>query len=116
NPAVSTTIETDYGPGGGGEAYANYDQVVKSIYTHAWLPPDDTANDDAITKVTVTIQNDGKVLSARIFRPSGETRVDGSVQRTLDRVSFIAPFPEGAKDKQRTYKINFNLRAKRLLG
>jgi hypothetical protein len=40
--------------------------------------------------------------------------VDKSVQRTLDRVTFIAPFPEGAKDKQRTYTINFNLKAKRL--
>jgi TonB family protein len=112
----STTIETNYGQGPGGEAYANYAQVVKSIYEHAWTPPDDTASDDAITKVTVTIRNDGTVVSAQILKDSGEVSVDKSVQRTLDRVTFIAPFPEGARDKQRTYKINFNLKAKRLLG
>ena len=69
-----------------------------------------------ITKATVTIASDGTVLSARILKPSGDASVDRSVQRTLDRVTFIAPFPEGAKDKQRTYTINFNLKAKRLSG
>ena len=104
-------------PGEGvGEAYASYASAVRSIYEAAWIPPDDTANDNAITKVTVIIEYTGKVLSASIVKASGETSVDRSVQRTLDRVRFIRPFPEGAKDKQRTYVINFNLRAKRALG
>ena len=110
-----TTIEA-FGPGGGDEVYAPYDQAVRSIYWHAWMPPEDTASDAAITKATVTIASDGSVLSARILKPSGDASVDRSVQRTLDRVTFIAPFPEGAKDKQRTYTINFNLKAKRLSG
>ena len=111
----STSIEMPNG-NSHGEAYASYAQVVKSIYEHAWLVPDDTASDDAITKATVTISNDGTVVSARIVGPSGDSVVDKSVQRTLDRVTFIAPFPDGAKEKQRTYTINFNLKAKRLLG
>src|SRR5258707_394068 len=69
----ATTIDTNYGPRGGGEAYANYAQVVKSIYERAWVAPDDTANDDAITKVTVTIANNGTVISARILRASGDS-------------------------------------------
>lgn len=110
----STSIEE---PGtGGGEAYANYGQVVKSIYEHAWLPPDDAANEEAITKVTVTIASQGTVMSSHILRGSGDGGVDSSVQRTLSRVTYIAPFPEGSKDKQRTYIINFNLKAKRLMG
>lgn len=116
NLSSAASIDTNYGPGGGGPAYANYAQLVKSIYESAWLPPDDTANDDAITKVTVTIASDGTVVSARILRACGEAKVDSSVQRTLDRVRTIAPFPEGAKEKQRTYTINFNLKAKRALG
>ena len=114
--APSTEIDTNYGPGGGGEAYANYGQVVKSIYEHEWIPPDDTSIDDAVTKATVTIASDGTVLSARIVKPSPDSSVDRSVQRTLDHVTFIAPFPKGAKEKQRTYTINFNLKAKRLSG
>jgi TonB family protein len=114
---VSPAVTYDNpGPGGGGEAYASYAQVVQSIYWHAWTAPEDTASDEAVTKVTVTIESDGTVLSAHIIKPSGDASVDRSVQRALDRVTFIAPFPEGAKDKQRTYTINFNLKAKRLSG
>src|SRR5262249_51939894 len=47
-------------PGEGvGEAYASYASAVRSIYEAAWIPPDDTANDNAITKVTVTIEYTG---------------------------------------------------------
>jgi len=107
------TIEA-YGPGGSGEAYAGYDQVVQSIYWHDWTPPENTASDEAVTKATVIIASDGTVLSARIITPSGDSSVDKSVQRTLERVTFIKPVPEGAKDKQRTYTIRFDLKAKRL--
>ena len=108
----ATTIE-DSGPGGGGPSYANYAAFVMTAYKNAWEPPEDTASDDAVAKVSVTIARDGNVLSAEITRPSGDSYVDRSVERTLQRVKFIAPFPEGAKDKQRTYIINFNLKMKR---
>jgi TonB family protein len=109
----STTVDM---PGNSSTAYANYASVVKSIYEQAWTPPDDTASDDANTKVSVTIASDGTVVSARILAPSGDAGVDASIQRTLDRVTFIRPFPEGVKEKERTYIINFNLKAKRMLG
>jgi len=111
----ATSIE-DYGRGGGGPAYAEYSQYVKMLYENAWQAPNDTATDDAITQVRVTINSDGNVSSAHITRGSGDAQVDRSVQRTLDRVTFIRPFPDGAKDKQRTYIINFNLKAKRGLA
>ena len=113
NAASATTVEM---PGTGSVSYANYASAVKSIYEQAWMPPDDTASDDANTRVTVTIGRDGTVISSRILNPSGDSRVDSSVRRTLDRVTFVAPFPDGAKEKERTFIINFNLKAKRLLG
>ena len=103
-------------PGNSSAAYANYASVVKSVYEQAWVPPDNAQNDDANVKVTVTIASDGTVISARVLTPSGDAGVDASVQHTLDRVTFIAAFPEGATEKERTYTINFNLKAKRLLG
>jgi len=113
NASSATTVEM---PGTGSVSYANYASVVKSVYERAWTPPDDSSSDDAIIKVSVTIGNDGTVISSRILDASGDARVDGSVQRTLDRVNFVAPFPDGAKEKQRTFIINFNLKAKRMLG
>ena len=106
----------DYGPGGGGPAAMNYATYVKQIYEAAWIAPDDAERDDAITKVTVTISRDGSVVLARIIRASGDALVDASVRRTLDRVKHIAPFPEGSRDQERIYTINFNLRAKRATG
>jgi TonB family C-terminal domain len=113
----STRIETTSGTsgfGGGGEAYASYETAVRSIYEASWIAPDNTASDDVTAKITVTIANDGTVISSRITTPSGDAQTDASIQRTLDRVKFIAPFPPGAKDTQRTYIIPFNLKTKRL--
>ncbi|MDD5138856.1 MAG: TonB family protein [Verrucomicrobiales bacterium] len=109
----STTIDM---PGNSSAAAANYAQVVKSVYEQAWTPPDDTASDDANIKVRVTIASDGTVISARVIAPSGDASVDKSVRSTLERVQFIAPFPSGTSDKERSYIINFNLKSKRLLG
>lgn len=114
--APSTGVEAEYGPGGGGEAYASYDEAVRSIYWHAWVPPEDTASNRAVGKASVVIARDGHVVSARLIVPCGDSSVDRSIERTLERVTFIAPFPEGAKDKERTYTIRFDLSAKRLNG
>jgi len=111
----STSVEMP-GPGGGGEAYASYDEIVRSMYWHAWVAPEDTASDTAVVRATVIISRDGTVISARITAFSGDANVDKSVQRALERVTFVAPFPQGAKDQQRTYPIKFDLRAKRLNG
>ena len=113
NLSSSTTIDM---PGDSTVAAQNYAQTVKSVYERAWTPPDETASDDAIIKVRVTIASDGTVISAQVVEPSGDASVDVSVRNTLDRVQFIAPFPSGSADKERTYIINFNLKAKRLNG
>jgi TonB family protein len=112
NLSSGTTIDM---PGNSSVAYANYASIVKSKYTQAWTPPDDTTSDDANVKVSITIANDGTVISAHIIGTSGDAGVDDSVQKTLDRVQQIAPFPDGATEKERTYIINFNLKAKRML-
>jgi TonB family protein len=109
----ATSVEM---PGNGSVSYASYASAVKSIYERAWTSPEDTSIDDANTKVSVTIARDGTVVSSHIIDRSGDASVDASVQRTLDRVTFVAPFPDGAKEKERTFIINFNLKAKRMLG
>lgn len=97
-------------------SYANYASVVKKVYDDAWTPPDTMTSEDVTTKVSVTIGRDGHVISSRIINRSGESSVDSSVQRALDRVDFVAPFPEGATETQRTFIINFNPQAKKLSG
>ncbi|HEY5233933.1 MAG TPA: TonB family protein [Verrucomicrobiae bacterium] len=98
-------------PGESSVAYANYASVVKSVYDRAWTLPDTIAKDENIT-VSVTIANDGTVISSSIVTPSGDAPADASVQRVLDRVKFVAAFPDGATDKERTYTIIFNPQVK----
>jgi TonB family protein len=112
NLKPGTTIDM---PGNSSVAYADYGQVVKSIYDQAWTPPANIANDNENVIVNVTIASDGAVISARIVTPSGDANVDASVQHTLERVKFIAPFPNGAAEKERPYTINFNPKVKRML-
>ncbi len=111
----STSIEFK-GPGGGGVPYANWLQAVKTDYTLAWELPQGIADDDATVAVTVTIARDGSVVSSRITRPSRNGAVDESVRATLARVRKTAPLPRTATEDQRTVTINFNVRAKKLLG
>jgi len=113
NASTATTVEM---PGSSSVSYANYASVVKSVYERAWTAPDSAASDSANVRVSVTIRSDGTVETSSVLTPSGDSSVDASVQRTLDRVSFVAPFPDGATEKERTFIINFNLKAKRMFG
>ncbi len=104
-------------PGAGGEGFVNYGQYVIAVYQNAWLTPNDLADDSLIVQVTVTIARDGTVLRASVTRKAGVTALDKSVQRALDRVQSIGrPFPEGIRDAQRTFQLDFNLKAKRQIG
>jgi TonB family protein len=87
---------------------------VRRIYTEAWRIPDDVTDDEAIIKVSVTIARTGHVISSRILQSSGSRLVDKSIQATLDRVTFVRPFPDGSKDSQNTFNITFSLKAKKL--
>lgn len=115
----STSIEAIGPPGGGGGAgFANYDQIVKKIYSDAWIEPDDVTDELATVRVQVTIRRDGKVDRAgtRVLKRSGNASLDRSVQATLARVETLPPFPAGARDESRSYTINFNLRSMRSDG
>ncbi len=89
---------------------------MKKRYDEAWIAPDDTATDDAVARASITIARDGDVVSARIIQPSGDAQVDRSVRAALDRVTMLLLFPDGSRDKERTYIIRFNLKAKRGFG
>jgi colicin import membrane protein len=103
-------------PGPGGAAYANYGQIVKSIYYRAWVTPNGVSDDVPSAKVKITIARDGSIISARIISESGSAAVDRSVRDALNRVPSLPAFPEGAPDDQRTFIIDFNLQAARTLG
>ncbi len=107
--SLSSSTRIDM-PGTGAAAMANYATVVQSIYERAVVPnlPAEIGHNDEHTKVRVTIARDGTVISSTIISPSGDSAWDNAVQRTLDQVTFVAPFPDGATEDQRSYTIDFN--------
>jgi TonB family protein len=104
-----------FGPGG--ETYANYGLYLLSIYDWAWQTPEEISDESGTVKVKVVIARDGKVISSEILAKSGLAALDKSVRAALGRVDNIGkPFPEGAKEDQRVFIINFNLKARHRLG
>ena len=98
--------------GANAAAFTSYANFVVGVYRRTWEPliPSGLAR-SRIAKVSVTIRRDGRVLSARIIRKTGDAALDRSVQRALDRVKTIGKsFPSGSKDSQRTFTLDFTPR------
>ena len=111
----ATVIEMSEG-GGSGVSYANFLDSLKKIYSDAWIVPDGVTDDEATAKASVTIARDGRVVSWKIIRSSGNSLADASVEMALRRVTIAVPLPDSSKEDQRTVTIFFNVKAKRGLG
>jgi protein TonB len=102
-------------PGDSTVAQANYASIVKSVYDRAWgTLPDNITGENENVKVSITIASNGTVINARIITSSGDAALDASVQRTLERVTFVAPFLKGMTEKEWTHTISFNPETKRM--
>ena len=98
--------------GANAAAFTSYANFVVGVYRRTWEPliPSGLAR-SRIAKVSVTIRRDGRVLSAKIIRKTGDAALDRSVQRALDHVKTIGKsFPSGSKDSQRTFTLDFTPR------
>lgn len=110
----STVVEA-VGPGG--EAFVNYGSLVRDVYDRAWNVTPDLTDDDSSATARVTIRRDGTVSNATLNRPSANASLNKSVRRALDAVREIGkPFPEGARESERTFNIEFNLKTRRAVG
>ena len=91
-------------------ASANYESLIRRKYMDATVHPG-ALNGDPIVQVRLVIARNGRILSARVTGKSGVASWDRSVQKALDRVKFIKPFPESMKGSQQTFNLNFNSRS-----
>lgn len=102
-------------PGPGGEAFVNYGEFIWSMYYQAWQTPEERPGVRPV-RTEIVVNRDGNVISANIIGKSGDPAMDKSVRQALDRVRKFPPFPEGAKDATRTFRITFTLKGKHQLG
>ncbi len=109
-------INIDAGGGPNAVAFLEYGQMMVQVYERSWLLPG-TLNDSlAVVSVTVTVARSGRVLDWQVRRPSGNSAIDKSVRETLQKVIQFEPFPASFREGQRTFNIDFNLKAKRTTG
>ncbi len=95
--------------GANAAAFTSYAQYVVSVYRRTWEPllPKSLAK-SRVAVVSVTVDRSGRVISAHIVRKTGNTELDRSVQRALDRVKTIGKaFPSGSKESKRTFTLDF---------
>ena len=91
-------------------AAANYESLIRKKYMDATFHPG-AINRDPVVKVRLVIARSGNVLSAQIINNSGVTSWDRAVQKSLDRVKHIAPFPKSISGSKKTFTLNFNSRS-----
>ncbi|NBU10949.1 MAG: TonB family protein [Proteobacteria bacterium] len=109
-------IHIDAGGGPNALAFLDYGQMMVRIYEQAWLVPPSLSDSLSVVSVTVTVARNGRVLEWHLAKPSGNSAVDKSVRETLQKVIQFDPFPASFRESQRTFNIDFNLKAKRTTG
>ena len=94
--------------------YLMYTLDTKRAYSKLWtLGTNSVVTTEPLqVKTKVTIARNGTVESAEIVKSSGNPGFDQSVQQTLDRVKSVQPFGADARDEQRTFVIDFELKPK----
>lgn len=112
----SVQISDLRGPGGGGIPVAGFNQALISAYMRAWLVPADVAKLNVKVVAVITLRRDGTVISSRIERASGNSDLNESVREALNKVSYVAPFPDNVKDTQKTFWLEFDPRARAMMG
>lgn len=94
---------------------SSYPQSPQRVFDQAWQAGtiSRTSPAGALVKARVVVAKDGEVLSSAIIQASGNLEVDQSVQRILDSVKNVGPFPVGVTDKRKTFIISFSAKPKR---
>jgi TonB family protein len=116
NNNLNPGANVDLRPGDGGEGASNYRDAVYTIYYNAWVQPTSLTDGNVKVLASVTISRDGLVKAHHITKSSGNPVMDKSVQNALDGVNFIAPFPAGSRDPERTFILEFKPETKGGMG
>lgn len=114
--SAPVNVQVDAGGGPNALAFLDYGQNMVRLYEQMWITPPNLSEANAVVSVTVTVGRDGRVLSWRLNRPTGNAAIDKSVRETLEKVRQFEPFPANFRESQRTFNIDFNLKAKRSSG
>jgi TonB family protein len=101
-------------PGPGGAAYVNYGSLVGETYKRAVYATQPQSDDDAEAVIKVLIGRSGDVRSSQWVRRTGNSLLDKAVDRAMNSVRSLPPFPSESKDSERTFNIRIAFEAKKV--
>ncbi len=84
------------------------DMVRQAMY-RAWNQPTDIGIAGLVTRVELTFNPDGTIVSSRIISSSGNKVMDASVQHAVDSVRRVANLPSGYLSSHRRIPVAFEL-------
>jgi outer membrane biosynthesis protein TonB len=113
---AARTIVDVPGISGGGEVFAAYRDAVRRYYYQAWIQPETGGDKSALPEARIEVARDGSIIRAELVSPSGERLLDKSVERALQLVTRLPPFPASSHDEQRVFRIQFSLELKQATG
>ena len=98
--------------GGGSEAPPRdyFDQIVATLHA-SWRPPTAADAPDGIaTRIDLTIDRSGNMLSGRVIGPSGNSAMDASVRALLSSHLRFPPFPPSVRSSTLQVQVTLRLR------
>jgi TolA protein len=100
------------GTGGGGMANLRFSQYYQSIYAkvyQAWTLPEYVIEKEGSREaiVAITVQRDGKILSAIFEKTSGNQQFDASVMNAIKKANPLPPLPDDFRESVLEIGIRF---------
>lgn len=106
------TVAEVVGPGGA--AYVNYASLIIEKYRAAVYASHPQSDTDAEAMIRVVIARDGTVRSSQWVRRTGNSVLNGAVERAMKTVRSLPEFPREAKDSERTFNITIAFEARKV--
>jgi TonB family protein len=100
--------------GPGGQAYANYGGLIGEIYKRAVYATQPQSDSDAEAVIKVVVGRSGEVRNSQWVRRTANPVLDKAVDRAMNSVRSLPPFPPESKDSERSFVITLAFQAKKV--
>jgi len=97
------------GPSTRTQSGANYGALVQKKVQEKWNPVLSNKYNGRVVEVKLVIARSGHIISKKVVESSGDLTVDAAARKTLDRLRFIARFPQSEKEDTLTYTISLKV-------
>ncbi len=82
---------------------------VRAAFYEVWIQPSRAEAGGVTAEAIIVLGTEGRVISGRLARPSGNAVLDNSVRRALNAVKQVSGLPSGFEERHREVSIAFRV-------